>query len=145
MSLQTTLWGGRGSRFISDFLAYAAAARYCCEGWTRTVFYLLYWRNTVWCWWVCQVASVMSNYLQPHGLKPVRLLCPRDSPGKNSGVSCHALLQEIFPTQGLNPHLLCLLHWQAGSLPLVPSEYKSLLRDRNETCSRVPHHCLARS
>ena len=30
------------------------------------------------------------------------------------------LLQGIFLTQGLNPHLLCLLHWQAGSLPLVP-------------------------
>ena len=29
-------------------------------------------------------------------------------------------LQGIFPTQGLNPHLLCLLHWQAGSLPLAP-------------------------
>ena len=26
----------------------------------------------------------------------------------------------IFPTAGLNPHLLCLLHWQGGSLPLVP-------------------------
>ena len=43
-----------------------------------------------------------------------------DSPGKNTGVGCHALLQGIFPTQGLNPHLLCLLHWQVGSLPLVP-------------------------
>ena len=30
------------------------------------------------------------------------------------------LLQGIFPTQGLNPHLLCLLHWHAGSLPLAP-------------------------
>ena len=35
-------------------------------------------------------------------------------------MGCHALLQEIFPTQGLNPHLLYLLHWQAGSLPLEP-------------------------
>ena len=35
-------------------------------------------------------------------------------------VGHHALLQGIFPTQGLNPHLLCLLHWQAGSLPLAP-------------------------
>ena len=35
-----------------------------------------------------------------------------NSPGKNTGVSCHAFLQGIFPTQGLNPHLLCLLHWQ---------------------------------
>ena len=31
-----------------------------------------------------------------------------------------ALLQGIFPTQGLNPHLLHLLRWQAGSLPVVP-------------------------
>ena len=45
---------------------------------------------------------------------------PWDSPGKNTGVACCALLQEIFPTQGLNPSLLCLLHCQAGSLPLVP-------------------------
>ena len=34
------------------------------------------------------------------------VLCPWDSSGKNTGVSCHALLQGIFPTQGLNPHLL---------------------------------------
>ena len=33
---------------------------------------------------------------------------------------CHALLQGIFPTQGLNLYLLCLLHWQVGSLPLAP-------------------------
>ena len=33
----------------------------------------------------------------------------------------HALLQRIFPNQGSNPHLLCLLHWQASSLPLVPT------------------------
>ena len=42
-----------------------------------------------------------------------------DSLGKNTGVGCQALLQEIFLTQGLNPCLLCLLHWRAGSLPLV--------------------------
>ena len=30
------------------------------------------------------------------------------------------ILQGIFPTQGLSPHVLCLQHWQAGSLPLVP-------------------------
>ena len=37
-----------------------------------------------------------------------------------TGMGCHALLQGIFTTQGLNPHLLCLLHWQAGSLSLAP-------------------------
>ena len=44
-----------------------------------------------------------------------------DSPGKNTPVGCHSLLQGIFPIQRLNLHLLCLLYWQAGSLPLVPS------------------------
>ena len=48
----------------------------------------------------------MSNSLQPHGLQSARLLCPRDSPGKNTRVGCQALLQGIFPTQGPNPGLL---------------------------------------
>ena len=43
-----------------------------------------------------------------------------DSPSKNTGVVCHAPLQGIFSTQGLNPHLLHLLHWQVGSLSLAP-------------------------
>ena len=38
--------------------------------------------------------------------------------GKNTGVGYHFLLPGIFPTQGLNSHLLCLLHWEADSLPL---------------------------
>ena len=38
--------------------------------------------------------------------KLARPLCPWDSPGKNAGMSCHFLLQGIFPTQGLNPPLL---------------------------------------
>ena len=46
--------------------------------------------------------------------------CPRDSPGKNTEVGCYALLQGTFLTQGSNPHLFCLLHWQVDSLPLVP-------------------------
>ena len=44
--------------------------------------------------------------LWAQGLGAARLLCPRDSPGKNTGAGCHALLQGIFPTQGLNPGLL---------------------------------------
>ena len=35
-------------------------------------------------------------------------------------MGCHAILRGIFPTQGSNPSLLHLLHWQAGSLPLAP-------------------------
>ena len=51
-----------------------------------------------------------------------QVLCPWDSPGQNTGVGCHALLQGIFLTQKLTPCLVCLLHWQAGSLPLAPPE-----------------------
>ena len=49
------------------------------------------------------------------GLKPTRLLCSRDFPGKNTGVGCRLLLQEISPTQGLNSGFL---HWQVDSLRL---------------------------
>ena len=59
--------------------------------------------------------SVVSNSLWPRGLYPARLLCPWDFLGQNTAVGCHFLLQGIFLTQRLNPHLLCLLHWQAGS------------------------------
>ena len=62
----------------------------------------------------------MSKSVGPYGLSPARLLCPWDSPGKNTGLGGHDLLQGIVPTQGLNPPLLHLLHWQAGSLPLMP-------------------------
>ena len=41
--------------------------------------------------------SVTSDSLQPYGLQPARLLCPRDSPGKNTGVGCHVLLHNMQP------------------------------------------------
>ena len=62
---------------------------------------------------VCEVTLVVSDSLQPCGPQPARLFCPWDSPGKNTGVGCRALLQGIFLTQGSNPHLFHLLHWQA--------------------------------
>ena len=49
--------------------------------------------------------SVMSDSWRPHGLQLARLLCPWNSPGKNTGVSSYSLLQGIFLTQGLNPGL----------------------------------------
>ena len=49
----------------------------------------------------------MSNSLRPHGLQHTKLPCP-------------SFPVHQFLTQGLNPCLLHLLHWQVGSLPLVP-------------------------
>ena len=51
--------------------------------------------------------SVMSNSLWPYGLEPSRLHCPWNSPGRNTGVGSHCLLQGISLTQESNP---CLLH-----------------------------------
>ena len=55
----------------------------------------------------CEVISLCSFYLHlsnndPVDHSPLMLLCPLESPGKNTGVCCHFLLQEIFPTQGSN-------------------------------------------
>ena len=63
--------------------------------------------------------SVMYNSSRVHELQLSRLLCPWNFPGKNT-VGYQFLLQELFPTQGLNPRLLHLLHWQVDSLPLAP-------------------------
>ena len=54
---------------------------------------------------VCESHSVVSDPLQPHGLQPIRLLCPWSFPGKNTGVGSHFLLRSIFLTQGLNTGL----------------------------------------
>ena len=58
----------------------------------------------------------LSDSLQPHELWPARLLCPWDSPGKNTGVGCHFLLQGI---PGSTP---CLLHCRQILCPKPPGE-----------------------
>ena len=47
-------------------------------------------------------------------------LCPWDSPGKNTGVGCHALLQRIFPTRESNSRLPASPALQMDSLPTEP-------------------------
>ena len=49
--------------------------------------------------YVCVSCSAVSDSLQPHGLWPARPLCPWNSPGKNTGVDCHSILQGILLTQ----------------------------------------------
>ena len=63
-------------------------------------------------------------------------------------MGCHFLLQGSFPTQGVNLHLLCLLHWHVGSLPLIlsgkpgvpPGDHKqsSPLPDGLRVCPQGP-------
>ena len=56
---------------------------------------------------MCCARSLQSwSTLWPRGLQPTWLLCPWDSPGNNTGVGSHALLQGIFLTQGSNLSLM---------------------------------------
>ena len=67
--------------------------------------------------------------MRPQGFQPLRFLYLWDFPGKNTGVGSYFLLQGIFPTQGLNPHLLhcrqTLYHlsYQGSSNELVNMSY----------------------
>ena len=74
----------------------------------------------------------MSDSLRPYGLYPTRLLHPWDSPGKSTGVSCHCLLQETFPTQRSN---LGLPHCRQMLYPL--SHQRSPKKATSFPCSSV--------
>ena len=64
------------------------------------------------CHLLCSVAQLCPT------LWSSRLLCPWNFLGKNTGVGCHFPLQQVFPTQGLNLHLLRFQHWQEDCLTL---------------------------
>ena len=84
----------------------------------------------------------MSNSLRPHGL-----YSPRNSPGQNTGVGCHSLLQGIFPTQGSNPglpHCRRILHqlsYQVYEDNTMREEIHNF--SRKATTSRVSLHALS--
>ena len=73
---------------------------------------------------------------------PLSMGCSR----QDTGVDYHAFLRGIFLTHESNPHLLCPLHWQAGSLPLVPlgkpsSNFFLLIVEHTSMCIHVYPHC----
>ena len=65
---------------------------------------------------------------------PAGLLCPWDSPGKNTEVGCQSLLQGVFPTQGLNPGLL---HCRRILYSLSP-------KGSPQDCQCLPYRLLGR-
>ena len=54
---------------------------------------------------MCLVAQLCLTLCDPMDCSPPGSSVHGDSPGKNTGAGCHALLQGIFPNQGLNPGL----------------------------------------
>ena len=84
---------------------------------------------------LCLVTQSWLTICYPKDCSPPGSPVNRDSPGKNTGVGCHALLQGIFPTQGSSPALLhcrqilyCLSH--QGSLTFKQRDWK---KQRSET------------
>ena len=72
---------------------------------------------------------VMSDSLQPHGLQPVRLLCPWDSPGKNTEVFFVFLLQGMFLTYTLNLYAFIIRN----------KNYNTILRQRPLHTQKINH------
>ena len=64
---------------------------------------------------VCWACLIVSDSVTPWILTHLHGIFP----GKNTRMGFHFLLQGIFHTQGLNPHLLCLLHWQVAPEKLL--------------------------
>ena len=86
--------------------------------------------HTYWAHFItaCMHAKLLQScptLCNPTDCSPPGSSVPGIFPCKNTGGDCHFLLHGIFPTQGSNLCLLCFLHWQAGSVPLVLCE-KSL-------------------
>ena len=89
--------------------------------------------------------SAMSSSLRPHGLQPARLLFHGDSPGKNTGMGCHALRQGNLPNPGIKPRspalqvdsslseppgkwclatqVLTVQHWYQKYMELIPRNF----------------------
>ena len=108
---------GRVQQFLLDL-----KIRKCCTARVRKILKYQYYKKYIANKCVCMLAKslVVSDCLQPMHCDPPGSSIHGDSPGKNTGVGCHALLQRIFPTKGSNPCLLHLLHWQVDSLLLAP-------------------------
>ena len=73
--------------------------------------------------WMCLVTQSCPPLCSPIGCSPSGSSVRGDSPGKNTGVGCHVLLEGIFPTQGLNPDFLhcrqifyCLSHKESPNV-----------------------------
>ena len=71
-------------------------------------------------WLVCMLSHFSPVQLQPYGPQPTMLLCLWDSPGKNTGVGCHASFRGSSWPRNQTRVSLHLLHWQESSLPLAP-------------------------
>ena len=79
------------------------------------------------------VTQSCLTFCNPIDYSPTRLLRPWDSPGRNTGMGCHALLQGIFPTQGSNLGLVS---------PVLAGGFFTTSATR-EACPKISPHSLS--
>ena len=89
--------------------------------------------------YVCVSHSVMSDSLQSDGLQPTRLLCPLNSPVKNTGAGSHSFLQGILSALRWNLGLLhcrqILYHLSYQGSPNYPTE---VAKNKPDKGSEIP-------
>ena len=101
--------------FVEQFLTAIYFLHYSLECFFCTVYH----SSVLPLWWLfAQFLSPVWLFVISWTVAHQAFLSMEVFSGKNSGLGCDFLLQGIFPTQGLYPPVLCLLHWQAVSLPL---------------------------
>ena len=95
----------------------------------------------------CSVSKLCPTLFDPMNCSTSGSSVHGDSPGKSTGVGCHALLQEIFPTQGSNPGLLhcrlilyCLSH--QGSPRILEWVAYSFSRGSSQPRNRTGVSCI---
>ena len=82
--------------------------------------------------YVCVLSCFSSVSLRPHGLQSSSLLSPWDSPGKNTGVGCHFLLQGIL-IQGSNA-VSCISGIVSGFFTTEPLVGNFHMLAQNDQC-----------
>ena len=91
---------------------------HCCVGWSFGCDHSQHHACFLKCVCMCVCVLIHVRLCNPmDSTSSSRFLRPWDSPGKNTGVGCHFLLQGIFPTHRWHPSLLHLRHWQVDSFP----------------------------
>ena len=120
---QQQVWRPNGIPLVVPWNSHRLLTHFCDLVSHLSIYSILFSLYSYFCYAVCLVAQSCPTLCDPvdcssfvHG----------DSPGKNTGVGCHALLQEIFPAQGRNPGLphcrwilYCLSH-QGGPFAISP-------------------------
>ena len=128
-TIQSSVWGSPTLLHLSNLQSSFQCRTYSSDANSSTFFIAFFFQtkvqSTITTPFSCHVSLVSFTHsrlvmFNSATLWAAALLCPWDSPGKNTGVGCHCLLQGIFPTQGSNPRLLHLLPLQADSLPTAP-------------------------